>query len=290
MMKTNITQTNTLTKLTEMKGQALFQVLEFEDLRGGKDVQTAFMLSFMRQANIKLRQLRIVLSSSGVYVESGSLSFLRGPIETATNAGGLFGLSKSFISSKITGEKLVRPLFRGTGEILLEPSFGHIALLQLENESIIIDDTLFYAAEDTVEMSTAMVKTISSAVLGNEGLFQTKLTGNGIVALELPVPEQEVFKYKLQNDVLKVDGNFAILRTGTIDFTVEKSTRSFVGSAMSGEGLLNVFRGTGEVWLMPTKNVYEKLVAEQKPPYQTPGGSYVRREKTAPDPKDENME
>ena len=63
----------------------------------------------------------------------------------------------------------------------------------------------------------------------------------------------------INNDVLKVDGNFAILRTGNIDFTVERSAQTLMGSAMSGEGLVNVFRGTGQIWLAPTLKVYNML-------------------------------
>ena len=56
---------------------------------------------------------------------------------------------------------------------------------------------------------------------------------------------------ELNNDVLKVDGNFAIAWSGTLDFTVERSGKSLIGSAASGEGLVNVYRGTGKVLLAP---------------------------------------
>lgn len=36
-----------------------------------------------------------------------------------------------------------------------------------------------------------------------------------------------------------------------LKFTVEKSGRSLVGSAISGEGLVNVYRGTGRVLMSP---------------------------------------
>ena len=65
----------------------------------------------------------------------------------------------------------------------------------------------------------------------------------------------------MKNDVLKVDGNFAVLRTGNIDFTVERSAKTLVGSAVSGEGLVNVYRGTGQIWLAPTIKVYNYLKA-----------------------------
>ena len=57
----------------------------------------------------------------------------------------------------------------------------------------------------------------------------------------------------INNDVLKVDGNFAIAWSDTLNFTVEKSTRSLIGSAVSSEGLVNVYRGTGRVLLAPLK-------------------------------------
>ena len=41
---------------------------------------------------------------------------------------------------------------------------------------------------------------------------------------------------------------------------MEKSATTIIGSATSGEGLLNVYRGTGDVWLVPTKAVYDKLI------------------------------
>jgi uncharacterized protein (AIM24 family) len=62
----------------------------------------------------------------------------------------------------------------------------------------------------------------------------------------------EVSVIELNNDVLKVDGNFAILWSGSLSQTVERSGRTLLGSAASGEGLVNTFRGTGVVWLATT--------------------------------------
>lgn len=118
---------------------------------------------------------------------------------------------------------------------------------------------MFFACESSVEVGVTIQRNLSAALLGDETLCQTKISGSGIVALEIPVPESEIFKCILIDDTLKVDGNFAILRTGNIEFTVEKSSKSIVGSVTSGEGLVNVYRGSGEVWLVPTKSVYSDL-------------------------------
>ena len=39
--------------------------------------------------------------------------------------------------------------------------------------------------------------------------------------------------------------------SSNLDFTVERSTGTLVGSAVSGEGLVNVSRGTGRVLMSP---------------------------------------
>lgn len=69
----------------------------------------------------------------------------------------------------------------------------------------------------------------------------------------------EIEQIDLVNDTLKVDGNFAILRSSSLDFTVERSAKTLVGSAVSGEGLVNVYRGTGQIWLAPSIKVYNTL-------------------------------
>lgn len=257
-MITTVNSENKLTMLSQMTNDAKFQVLEYDKLNGATDLQSAFGLNVMNEAGVKLRQVRIILQDSSVKLESGALSYMKGDISIRTKTGGVLGFGKKFINSKLTGETMFKPTYEGTGEIFLEPSFGHFALIELEDEEVIVDDGMFYACEEGVEVGSAMQKSASSILLGNEGVFQTKLSGSGIVVLELPVPESEIFKCKLYNDTLKVDGNFVVLRTANIDFTVEKSS-SVIGSMTNGEGFLNVYSGIGEVWLIPTKSVYTDI-------------------------------
>lgn len=258
-MRSSLKFTNKLSMLSEMDGESKFQILEYGNLDGATDAETAFGLNIIRQSGIKLKQIRIILEDSSIKLEPNSLSYMKGNIEIKNKSGGLLGFGKKIISSKLTGETAFKPTYSGTGEIFLEPSFGHFALIELEDDEIIVSDNMFFACEEGIDVNAAMQKNISSALLGNQGLYQTRIEGSGIVALRVPVPESEIFKCILINDTLKVDGNFAILRTGNIEFSVEKSSKSIVGTVVSGEGLVNVYRGTGEVWLTPTKNVYKDL-------------------------------
>lgn len=258
-MRSSLNFTNKLSKLAEMENDSIFQILEYENLEGATDVESAFGLNIIRESGIKLKQIRIALENSSVILEPGALSYMKGNIKISSKTGGVLGFGKKLISSKLTGETVFKPTYSGTGEIFLEPSFGNFALIELEDDEIIVDDGLFFACESSVEFGVTIQRNLSAALLGDETLCQTKISGSGIVALEIPVPESEIFKCILIDDTLKVDGNFAILRTGNIEFTVEKSSKSIVGSVTSGEGLVNVYRGSGEVWLVPTKSVYSDL-------------------------------
>ena len=96
-----------------------------------------------------------------------------------------------------------------------------------------------------------MRSNISSAVAGGEGLFNLGISGEGVVCLESRCPREALIEVTLNNDVLKVDGNFAIAWSGSLEFTVERSGKTLIGSAASGEGLVNVYRGTGKVLMAP---------------------------------------
>ena len=55
----------------------------------------------------------------------------------------------------------------------------------------------------------------------------------------------------MENDTVSIDGPMAIAWTSDLELTVEKSGKSLVGSAVSGEGFVNVYRGTGKILMAP---------------------------------------
>lgn len=77
------------------------------------------------------------------------------------------------------------------------------------------------------------------------------------------MPEEEMICIDLNNEELRIDGNMAVCWSSGLQFTVEKSTKSLVGSAISGEGLVNVYRGTGRVLMSPVANSLSWYTASQ---------------------------
>ena len=237
------------------------EVLEYETLLGATNAYMASTMYYMNKQNIKARQIAIYLNNDSVKVEPGAMSYFRGNLEmvSGVTAGNMLG---RMFSSMTTGEAVAQPEYRGTGMIVLEPSFKHFITLELQpGEEIIVDKGMFYAAQGSVTVAPVMQKSFSAAAAGGEGLFQMSIKGPGLAVLECAAPMSEIDIIDLENDVLKVDGSFSVLRTASIQFTVERSAKTLIGSAVSGEGLVNVYRGTGQVWLAPTLKIYSSIGA-----------------------------
>lgn len=242
------------------RGKMKVEVLEYQKLLGSTDTNAVMDMYFMEKQNIRARQVAVYLNNDSVTLEPGAMSYFRGQIEmvSGVTAGNVLG---RVFSSVTTGEAIAQPEYKGTGVVVLEPSFKHFLILDLEQEDIVVDKGMFYCAQAGVSVKPIMQKNISSALLGGEGIFQIQLSGSGLVVLECPVPSSEIDVIELQNETLKVDGNFAVLRSNSVQFTVERSAKTLVGSAVSGEGLVNVYKGTGQVWLAPTIKIYNTFNA-----------------------------
>ena len=139
---------------------------------------------------------------------------------------------KGALAAARTGETLFKPLYRGSGELYLEPTFGHFWLRQMEEETLFADQGLFFCCEDSVKVEAHKVESFSARMAGGEGRYQTKVSGAGMVVFRIPVPRSEIVELELRDETLQVDGSFALLQT---------------------------FRGSGRVWIAPTQPLYEKM-------------------------------
>ena len=236
------------------------ETIQFDDLKGSSDLRSAEKLFYAKEVGIRLKMVRVFLNNSTIRVEPGALYFMKGDLKMQTSTGG--GFAQGLARKMVAGESFFVNEIVGTGEIYFEPTFGYFFLHKIEKSEggVIVDRSLFYAGTSGLDISAAIQNNLSSALWGGEGLFQTKIFGNGIAILCSPVPIQEIIKYKLSGEKLFVDGNFALMRSEEITFRVEKSSKSWISTSVSGEGMLQTFEGNGFVWIAPTQSIYEKLV------------------------------
>ena len=219
------------------------------------DSNTAMNSYFMEQMNVKKRQVLCKLDNSTVKLQAGAMQWMVGDVHATTGIKGVGDFFGKAVRGKVTGESAIKPEYTGQGLLVLEPTYKHLLLIDLNewNNSIVLDDGLFLACDASLKHKAVMRSNFSSTVAGNEGLFNLGIQGSGVVCLESMVPKEELIEITLKDDVLKIDGNMALAWSGSLEFTVERSGKSLIGSAASGEGLVNVYRGTGKVLMAPVQ-------------------------------------
>ncbi len=230
-----------------------FRVIEYQrDL--SVTPSSAITAYYSAQMNVKKRQLACNLAMAPVTIQAGAMQWMLGNVNATTGIKGVGDLFGKAVRGKVSGESAIKPEYTGDGLLVLEPTYKYLILMNVADwgGGVVLDDGLFLACESTLQHKAVMRSNFSSAVAGGEGLFNLSLNGSGVFCIESSCPREELIEVTLQNDVLKVDGNYAIAWSRSLEFTVERSGKSLIGSAASGEGLVNVYRGSGKVLMMPT--------------------------------------
>lgn len=240
-----------------------FHVLEYiqDTSVSPMNAQTEY---FMSQMNVRRRQIVIELDKEhSAIIQAGAMQWMGGDIQATTGVKGIGDLFGKALKGAVTKETAIKPEYVGNGYLVLEPTYKYILLKDISewgSSGMTIEDGMFLACDSHVQNKIVARKNVSSAVLGGEGFFNLSLHGTGTVALESNVPEEELIEIILEDDELKIDGNLAVCWSSDLDFTVERTTKTLVGSAVSGEGLVNVYRGTGRVLMSPvapTSSLFE---------------------------------
>lgn len=232
-----------------------YSVLEYErDL--SVSPQEAQLSYFASKMNVRRRQLVCHLdqfASRSVTMQAGAMQWMAGDVQPRTGIRGVGDFARKLVRGSVTGESAIKPEYEGSGIITLEPTYKYILLEQVSNwgGGMVIEDGSYLSSDSAIEQRAVMVSRASAQIAGGEGLFNLGLFGDGVVALESCVPREELIIADLTDDVLKIDGPLAIAWSAGLEFTVERTTKSLIGSAASGEGLVNVYRGTGRVMFAP---------------------------------------
>lgn len=245
----NLTENDDIQAIAEL---GPFTVIEYlRDLSVNPGNAAAAYFSY--QMNVRRRQVICDLKKANITLQAGAMQWTVGDVNATTGIKGVGDLFGKALRGKATGESAIKPEYTGNGTLVLEPTYKYILLEDLANwnGTMVLEDGLFLACDSALQQKAIMRSNLSSAVAGGEGLFNLGISGQGVVCLESPCPREELVEIQLQDDILKVDGSYAIAWSGSLSFTVERSGKSLIGSAASGEGLVNVFRGTGRVLLAP---------------------------------------
>ena len=196
-----------------------------------------------------------------VYTESGGMAWMRGQIQMDTNTKGgvVAGLGRM-----LAGESLFMTTYtcRGRdGLITFAPEItGKILDMKLASgQSLICQKDAFMCAEDSVKLEIHFKKRLGAGMFGGEGFILQKVTGPGMVFLEIPGEVREV--QLAAGEVIQVDPGHIALFEPTVDYDISR-VKGLTNIFFSGEGLfLAKLTGPGKIWLqsLPLANLAAKL-------------------------------
>lgn len=203
-----------------------------------------------------LQALNVQLDEGeSIYSEAGKMSWMTQNIQMETKSR---GLSKA-LSRVITGETLFINIFKSkdsTGVVTFSTDqAGKIIPIEL-NETmpeVIFQRGSFLCAEQTVDLSIAVVKRLGTGFFGGKGFILQKITGKGLAHL---IADGEVVMYELkQGQEILVDQGNLVAYESSVDFDIQTVSGGMFNWLFSGEGIfLGVLRGPGKVWLQTRKN------------------------------------
>lgn len=203
------------------------------------------------------RFVRALLEDSAIRAEAGALSYFRGKVTMRAPVPGPIQLMRSSISD----EAAIRPVFSGTGEVVLEASTGGFHAFELRDHPWILERGAYWASDETVKLTVFREK-VWNSVLQGTGLidFCTEVSGEGTVVLSAPGPVEEV---ELGDEDFAIDGRFVIARSHRVRYSLRRPSRSILSSWLSGERLLRVYHGPGRILVATTpywhQLLYQKL-------------------------------
>ena len=193
--------------------------------------------------------------------ERGAMSWMSPNMKMDTNAGG--GLSKMF-GRMFSGESIFMNEYTaqgGEGMIAFASSFpGSIIPSQVTpGNGIVVQKRGFLAMEKGLDLSVFFNQKLGKGFFGGEGFIMQKISGNGMVFLEI---DGHCKEYELAaGESIIVDTGYlaAMSESCTMDIKkVEGAKNIFLG----GEGLFNTrITGPGKVYLqsMPLINTANAL-------------------------------
>lgn len=193
--------------------------------------------------------------------ESGAMSWMSPNMQMTTNTGG--GVKKMF-GRMFSGESLFMNEYTaqgGQGMIAFASSFpGTIIPYQVTpNNGIIVQKRGFLAMEKGLELSVYFQKKLGKGFFGGEGFIMQKITGNGMVFLEIDGYCKEYNLGVGQSIIVDTGYLAAMTDTCTMDIQMIQGAKNvFFG----GEGLFNtVITGPGKVYIqsMPAINTAQAL-------------------------------
>lgn len=135
---------------------------------------------------------------------------------------------------------------RTTGKLAIAPALpGEVLPLKLGKEQYRINDGKFLAMDGSASYSMKKQSVGRAIFSGTGGFFVMTTSGEGTVLCNA---YGSIKKITLNNDEITIDNNHVVAWSTGLDYDIHFDN-GFIQSIGTGEGIVNTFKGSGEVYI-----------------------------------------
>ncbi|MEY8236548.1 TIGR00266 family protein [Lachnospiraceae bacterium 66-29] len=202
--------------------------------------------------------VEVVFDQAGesMYTQSGGMAWMSEGVSMDSNMRGGFGKS---IGRMFSGESLFMATYKAErpGAMIAFASTVAGEVLPIDvgaTGGMICQKGAFLCAQESVTLSVALTKKLSTGLFGGEGFILQDITGKGMVFLE--IDGNKVEKNLGPGEVIKVDTGNVVAFEKTVKYEIE-TVKGLKNIFFGGEGLfLTKLTGPGRV-ILQTQNFNE---------------------------------
>ena len=200
-------------------------------------------------------------AGEAMLTSSGGMSWMSDNLEMSTGVKG--GLAKG-IKRTISGESMHMTTYTaqgGPGMIAFASSFpGSIRAFELAaGQSIICQRSSFLASTVSVDLEIFFQRKFGTGLFGGEGFIMQRLTGPGMVFVEI---DGAAIEYELAaGQTMKIDTGHVAMMDASVTMDITR-VKGFKNVMFGGEGLfLTTLTGPGKILLqsMPAGKIASKI-------------------------------
>ena len=186
-------------------------------------------------------------SGETMITEKGAMSWMSPNMKMETVGG---GIGKMF-GRAFSGESMFQNRYtaEGDGMIAFASSMpGEIRAFEIApGKEMICQKSAFLASTSGVELSISFNKKVGAGFFGGEGFIMQKMSGNGIVFVEL---DGYIKEYELQpGQQMIVDTGYVAAMEQSVQIDIQ-TVSGLKNKLFGGEGFFNtVLTGPGKIWL-----------------------------------------
>lgn len=192
-------------------------------------------------------------SGEKVYIERGSMVYHSPSISLNTrvngSGSGLGKLVRAVGRSMTSGESFwitEAEARKETGHLAIAPALpGEILPLTLGDKQYRINDGKFLAMDGSASYSMKKQSLGRALLSGTGGFFVMTTNGEGTVLCNA---YGSIKKIVLDNDEITIDNNHVVAWSTDLNYDIHFDN-GFIQSIGTGEGVVNTFKGTGEVYI-----------------------------------------